>query len=424
MVALLDPGSVAPLAVSPWGSPALGVPAILPEARPLVPPRYRLLRRLAAGGTADVYLAQLTGPGGFARPVVLKALRTDASTDLAELEMFLDEARLMAQLCHHGIAQVLEVGTTGDGSYFVAVEHVPGASLQTTLQTAARLGVALPLAFGVGVVTAVARALHHAHGRRRPDGRHLEIVHRDVTPANIMISSEGGVKLIDFGIARFFERRPHTQVGMVRGSPGYLAPEQLRGGVIDRRTDVFALGVVLYEATTQVRAFYGGGDQAVARRVTRGRYVHPHEVRPGYPLALSAIIARALAVDPADRYPTMAEFVDELEAASTRLAFARGEAALVPVHAALFASDDLAAPPRPAAGRALVTALAAAPSPDPARPHRRARRALAGVLIAAALALALARLAIPPAADRPPAEQTVAPPAPIAAAARRPTPIA
>ena len=201
MVALLDPGSVAPLAVSPWGSPALGVPAILPEARPLVPPRYRLLRRLAAGGTADVYLAQLTGPGGFARHVVLKALRTDASTDLAELEMFLDEARLMAQLCHHGIAQVLEVGTTGDGSYFVAVEHVPGASLQTTLQTAARLGVALPLAFGVGVVTAVARALHHAHGRRRPDGRHLEIVHRDVTPANIMISSEGGVKLIDFGIA-------------------------------------------------------------------------------------------------------------------------------------------------------------------------------------------------------------------------------
>jgi tRNA A-37 threonylcarbamoyl transferase component Bud32 len=423
-VALVDPGSVGRLTVSPWGSPALGVPAILPETRPLVPPRYRLLRRLAAGGTADVYLAQLTGPGGFARPVVLKALRPDASTDLADLEMFLDEARLMAQLCHHGIAQVLEVGATGDGSYFVAVEHVPGASLQTTLQTAGRRGVTLPMAFGATVVAAVARALHHAHERRRPDGRHLEIVHRDVTPANIMISHEGGVKLIDFGIARFFERRPQTQVGMVRGSPGYLAPEQLRGGGIDRRTDVFALGVVLYEATTQVRAFHGGDDHAVARRVLRGRYVPPHEVVPGYPPALAAIIARALAVAPADRHPTMAALVDELDAASAALGFARGEAALTPVHAALFGDVDLAAPPRPAHAR--PRALPASPRDLPA-PGGSRRATVAAGLIGIALALGVARLAIGPAPPAPPAPPSTAPPstapppaAPLAPAPRNP----
>jgi len=416
----VDPGSVGRLTVSPWGSPALGVPALLPETRPLVPPRYRLLRRLAAGGTADVYLAQLTGPGGFARPVVLKALRPDASTDLADLEMFLDEARLMAQLCHHGIAQVLEVGATGDGSYFVAVEHVPGASLQTTLQTAGRRGVTLPLAFGATVVAAVARALHHAHERRRPDGRHLEIVHRDVTPANIMISHEGGVKLIDFGIARFFERRPQTQVGMVRGSPGYLAPEQLRGGAIDRRTDVFALGVVLYEATTQVRAFHGGGDHAVARRVLRGRYVPPQEVVPGYPPALAMIIARALAVAPADRQPTMAALVDELDAASAALGFAHGEAALTPIHAALFGDVDLAAPPRPAHAR--PRALPASPVATPA-PGGSWRATVAGGLIGIALALGVARLAIVPPAPATEPESTAPPataPPPTAPAPRVP----
>ena len=216
--------------------------------------KYQLVQHLASGGMANVYLARLSGPGGFERHVVLKTLRTDGVADPALLPMFLDEARVVATLHHQHIAQVYEVGSE-DETYFLAMEYVHGETVRQVLETAVEHERTLPLAFGVTVVCAAAAGLHHAHERRGASGAPLGIVHRDVTPSNVIVSYDGSVKLIDFGIAKADGRATHTRTGFIKGKVGYMAPEQVRGYAVDRRSDVFALGVLAYELTTQKRAF-------------------------------------------------------------------------------------------------------------------------------------------------------------------------
>jgi|JI10StandDraft_1071094.scaffolds.fasta_scaffold04483_4 hypothetical protein len=260
--------------------------------------RYRVVRRLAIGGMGEVFLAE--NPDERQRPVVVKTLREP--DDGAQRLMFLDEARIASSLVHDHLAQVYEVGRHA-GGYFLAMEYVHGESVRTVLERASARRRPLPLDFCLTVIAAAAAGLHHAHQRRGPDGAPLGIVHRDVTPSNLMVGFDGAVKVIDFGIAKAARRATSTQGGAVKGKTAYLAPEQLLAQPVDRRADVFALGVVLYELCTLTRAFVGANEYETMQRVVKVDLVPPSLRVSGFPLALEAVIARALARAPADRYP-------------------------------------------------------------------------------------------------------------------------
>jgi serine/threonine protein kinase len=248
---------------------------------------------------AELYLARHSGEGGFEKVVAIKRVLPHLGEDPDFIEMFRNEARLAATLHHPNIAQVFDVGVA-DGEHFYALEYVHGRNLLQVLKMSSDRP--LSIADGLTIIVAVASALHHAHEQTGPDGRPMGIVHRDVTPSNVMVSYTGAVKLTDFGIARAAERTSTTRAGTIKGKAGYMSPEQARGEIIDRRSDVFSLGIMLYEVTTGARAFYAPNDYAVMGKVARGDYLPPRELDPDYPAALERIVKRALAVDPDQRY--------------------------------------------------------------------------------------------------------------------------
>lgn len=297
--------------------------------------KYELVQHLASGGMANVYLARLSGLGGFERHVVLKTLRAQDLDDDTLVPMFLDEARLVATLHHQHIAQVFEVGSD-DGTYFLAMEYVHGETVRGVLETAHKRGRALPIEFGITVVCAAAAGLHHAHERRGLDGMPLGIVHRDVTPSNVIVSYDGSIKLIDFGIAKAIERATVTRTGLIKGKVGYMAPEQVRGYVVDRRSDVFALGVLAYELTTQTRAFDAATQFEQLERAANGVLVRPTQLVPGYPPALEDVVMTALELDPDDRYPSAEAMRLALVQVARELDLSLGEATSMRVLAQLY----------------------------------------------------------------------------------------
>jgi serine/threonine-protein kinase len=292
--------------------------------------KYELVRHLASGGMASVYLARISGLGGFERHVVLKTLRTTNLEDDPLVPMFLDEARLVATLHHQHIAQVFEVGRE-DSTYYLAMEYVHGETVRAVLETAGKHGHILSLDFSLTVVCAAAAALHHAHERRNLAGVSLGIVHRDVTPSNVIVSYDGSIKLIDFGIAKANDRSTRTRSGFIKGKAGYMAPEQVRGHQVDRRSDVFALGVLAYELTTQRRAFQAESQYEQLQRIANGSITPPSEIVPGYPVELEDIVMRCLEVDPDDRYPDAHAARAELERAAHDLGRSLGEGAVMRV---------------------------------------------------------------------------------------------
>jgi len=272
--------------------------------------RYTLLHRLAVGGMAELYVARQGGIEGFEKIVALKRVLPHLAEDPQFVQMFLDEARFAASLDHPNIAHVTDIGEE-DGEYFFAMEYVHGANLLDVLRRNDH--VPLPLDCALTIVVGVAAALHHAHEQLGPDGRPLGLVHRDVSPSNVLISHNGAVKLTDFGIARAAARTSVTAQGQTKGKAGYMSPEQCRGDRLDRRSDVFALGIVLYEVTTGVRAFYAPNDFAILGRIARADYIPPQEIEESYPEGLAAIVARAMAKDPEQRHSTTEALQIELE---------------------------------------------------------------------------------------------------------------
>ncbi|MEZ4368550.1 MAG: protein kinase [Kofleriaceae bacterium] len=268
---------------------------------------------LAAGGMARIYIAKTGGIAGFERHVVLKLILPERMHDQNAVGMFLDEARLAASLNHHNVAQVFEVGNDG-GVHYLAMEYVHGQDLRALLAKAGSVGRRLPIELGLTIVAAAAAGLHHAHERRAPDGSALNIVHRDISPSNIMLGYDGAVKVLDFGIAKAEARNVETQAGMIKGKFAYMSPEQCRGRDVDRRSDVFALGIILYEATTQHRCFRADNDFDTMHRVVTGDVIKPSRVVPGYPPALEAVVLKALATDPAQRYQTAGLMLEAIEA--------------------------------------------------------------------------------------------------------------
>jgi len=280
---------------------------------------YELIRPLAQGGMAEVYLARRVGPGQFERHVAIKVLNRRRAADPEACAMFLDEARLVAMLCHHNIAAVLEVDVSC-GKHYLAMEYVHGADLREILLAAQRAGRALPLETSISIVCAAAAGLDHAHRRCGPDGKPLRLVHRDVSLSNIMVGHDGSVKVVDFGIATTTIASVHTSPGVVRGKSSYMSPEQCLGDPVDHRTDVFALGVVLYELTTGAQCFHGKTDFERMVAVVRGDYLSPSDLVAHYPRELEQVIHTALALDPAKRFASAAAMIDALE----RVAVAEG----------------------------------------------------------------------------------------------------
>ena len=276
-------------------------------------PGFALQRFLGAGGMAEVFVAEAVGLLGSRRLAAVKRVRRDLVENAELCSMFLEEARLAAQLHHPNIVEVLSFGTGGRGSHvrpYIAMELIDGLPLAVLLRHSAAAARPLPLAAVSEIGVALASALHHAHTLRSADGQPLEVVHRDVSPHNVLISRTGEVKLIDFGIARAASRATHTKTGHMRGKLAYAAPEQVAGTGVDARTDVFALGVLLYEAATLTRPFTGDSEPAIVSAILEGRRKAVIELRADA-TPLAAAIERAMNVDPKKRWQT----AHDLEAA-------------------------------------------------------------------------------------------------------------
>ena len=258
---------------------------------------YQVLARLALGGMAEIFLARGVSSTGVERYCVLKRILRDRANDIHFVRMFLDEARLAAQLQHPNVAQVYDIGKLGD-SYFFTMEYVHGETVRAILQRARSLRHEIPLNCVMTIVAGAAAGLHHAHDRIGVDGRPLGIVHRDVSPSNLMVSYEGGVKVVDFGVAKAADRMQETRSGTVKGKIAYLSPEQCRGQPIDRRSDLFSLGIVFWETLATERLFKRNSDFENMTAIVTETPPAPSTRRRGIPPEIDAISLRLLAKDP------------------------------------------------------------------------------------------------------------------------------
>ncbi len=283
----------------------------------------------------EVLLARVRGVGGFERHVVLKTIDLSGDDRTQMQAMFLDEARVLGRLHHQHIAPVFEINEDGDKLYLV-IDYVHGRTAQEVWQQAIDVGAPLPFDFGLTVVAHAASGLHYAHTRSDDAGQPLQIVHRDVSLSNLMVGYDGAVKLIDFGIAKAANRRSKTQTGFVKGKLGYMAPEQLRQQDVDARTDVFALGIVLYELTTMVRPFRDQSDRMTAERIKSGAFRKPSQLIAGYPPELEWIVNKALQVDPRERFDSADAMRRAIDALGHRYDLVLGDTAIACVMTQLF----------------------------------------------------------------------------------------
>lgn len=265
--------------------------------------RYEILRKLARGGMAELYLARSVGVEGFQKPVALKRMRPELADKPDEVRLFLDEARLMARFQHPNLVHAYDV-VAQDGQYFFVMEFVQGKDLADIYQAAQQQAEAIPLDVVLGIMIDVAEGLQYAHDLADEHGQPMHVVHRDISPSNVLVSRNGHVKLIDFGIAKSTARTgDKTITGVVKGKVRYMSPEQCRGEPLDRRSDVFALGVILWELTVGRRLYPKVQPAAVISTVLFDPVPRPSSIHPGFPEELEALIMRALEKERDARYP-------------------------------------------------------------------------------------------------------------------------
>ena len=270
---------------------------------------YELLDRVAVGGMAEVFKAKRSGVSGFEKIVAVKRILPHLSDNQEFVDMFVDEAKMVAGLTHPNIVQIFDLGRI-ETSYYIAMEYVHGRDLRTILRRAKDRGLRMPLDLALRIVSLVSSALEYAHRKKDERGRPMEIVHRDVSPQNILISFEGEVKLTDFGIAKAATKASTTDRGALRGKLLYMSPEQAWGRPMDRRSDLFSLGLVLYETITDQKPFLGGGgsnEMSVLETVRECRIGPPRETNPRIPEELDRLVVKALSKDPDERFQDAAE---------------------------------------------------------------------------------------------------------------------
>ena len=276
--------------------------------------RYVLHGEIAAGGMASVHLGRLLGPVGFARTVAIKKLHPQFAKDPSFVAMFLDEARLAARIHHPNVVQTLDVVSLDD-ELFLVMEYVHGESLARLIRGANVRDEPIPVEVAVSIVAHALHGLHAAHEALSERGKPLEIVHRDVSPQNVMVGVDGVARVLDFGIAKATSRVQVTQDGQLKGKLAYMAPEQIERLDVDRRVDVYAASVVLWEALTGRRLFVEGNPAHLLRKIVDGDVMKPSELAPWTPPELEAIVLRGLSRDPNERFHTARQMADALEGA-------------------------------------------------------------------------------------------------------------
>jgi serine/threonine protein kinase len=282
--------------------------------------KYSLLDRFAVGEMAEVFLAREAGVDELEKTIVLKRIRPHLCAQRAFTRIFVAEARKAAQLHHPNIVQIYEVGKVGE-SYFVAMEYIFGRNMSRILRKAERAGVAFPMVYALKIASAVLQGLGYAHEKRDPFGNPLGIVHRDIIPENIFVSFDGTVKILDFGIARAASRIEHAAAFEVRPHLSYMSPEQCAGKPLDHRSDLFSLGVVLYEWVTGFKLFTGDDPVAVLRAVTEGKIYAPSYFKAEIPDAVERILLKALERNPDKRYASAAEMQADIDQFLARYEF-------------------------------------------------------------------------------------------------------
>lgn len=274
--------------------------------------QYVLQERIAAGGMAEVWKARMRGVEGFQKTVAIKKILPHLSDNEEFVEMFIDEAKLAAQLSHNNIIHIYDLGKT-NGAYFIAMEYVEGDDLRSILRRASERGLPMPVELSLFIASKVAAALDYAHRRKDFDEKELGLVHRDVSPQNVLISYEGDIKLCDFGIAKAASKASHTQAGALKGKLQYMSPEQAWGRPLDRRSDIFALGAVLFEMLTGRKLFKGDSEMSVLEQVREARIPSIAEFNEDSTPEIDAIVQRALMKEPADRYQSAGDMARELD---------------------------------------------------------------------------------------------------------------
>ncbi len=275
--------------------------------------RYELLIEMGSGGMATLYLARLSGPQNFEKLLAIKKIHDHLARETDFVNMFLDEARISALIHHPNVASIFDLGEF-DQAYFIAMEYVHGQNLIDVIKAALRQPGAFGWEHACRLAADTAAGLHAAHELRRKDGSSLEVVHRDVSPQNILVAYDGHVKVVDFGIAFAAERVSETKAGTLKGKLGYMSPEQTNDTPVDRRADIFSLGIVLYELCTLKRLFRGSTEAETIMLVREVNIPRPREVNPELPVELERIILKALQKEPDQRYATAEQLAEDLDA--------------------------------------------------------------------------------------------------------------
>ncbi|MCB9567740.1 MAG: serine/threonine protein kinase [Myxococcales bacterium] len=300
--------------------------------------KYELLHRLGAGGMAELFLARTIAIHGFEKLVALKRVLAEHADNQRLIEMLLGEARLAATLHHPNIVQVYDVGED-DGTFFFTMEYIQGKDLRRLIRAAHRKGTWLPLEHLINIMIHAAAGLHYAHEQKTPDGTVLGIVHRDISPSNIIVSYDGAVKIVDFGIAKATTDPENAAAGALKGKVPYMSPEQCRGEDIDRRSDVFSLGIILWELSLGKRLFTNLKGRDLVEHIARNPAPPPSQFKPDYPKDLEQIVMRALALDPAKRYATARELEMDLEEFARQRRLSISQARLAEFMRDLFAEE-------------------------------------------------------------------------------------
>lgn len=273
---------------------------------------YRLLERVAVGGMAEVWRARRRGVEGFQKTVAIKRILSHLTGSTDFISMFIDEAKLAAQLNHANIAQIYDLGKV-DEDFYIAMEFVEGRDLRTLLREAKQKSRPLPLGQAIFIIAAVARGLDYAHRKRDFEDRDLGLVHRDVSPQNVLVSTEGEIKLCDFGIVKAVAKASTTQMGALKGKLQYMSPEQAWGKEVDGRSDIFSLGTVMFEALTGEKLFTGDSEIGVLDAVRDCRLKSARAIDPSIPESVEAILEKTLQASPEDRYQTAGEMERDLQ---------------------------------------------------------------------------------------------------------------
>jgi serine/threonine-protein kinase len=274
--------------------------------------RYDLVEPLGVGGMAEVFKARTTGPSGFERTVVVKRIHPDFSHDREFIGMFVAEARILGLLHHANVVQAYDFGEA-NGALFMVLEFVDGPSIGRAMRRLVSRNEVMPFAIAAHFAREVCHALDYIHSLQSADGTPLNVIHRDVTPSNIVLTSAGSAKLLDFGVAKYATSKVRTRHRRVKGKPAYLAPEALEGSAIDGRVDVFSLGVVLHEMLTLSNLFAGDDELVIIRKALTMPIEPPSRRRPDIPPELDAIVLKALARDLDARYASAAEMARDLD---------------------------------------------------------------------------------------------------------------